>query len=52
VSAPIVDLTPAERADILACERAIGTLTERVSAIRRDAALRDGIAPEWLAAHA
>lgn len=52
MSTPIVDLTPAERAEIFACERAIGDLTEQVRAIRVAAALRDGIAPEWLAVHA
>lgn len=52
MSAPMVELTPAEREEITRHEISIGLLTERVTAIRRAAALRDGIAPEWLAAHA
>jgi hypothetical protein len=51
VSAPIVELTDDERADILECERAIGVLTEHVRTVRRRAAERDGIAREWLDAH-
>lgn len=51
MSAPIVELTDDERAAIAKRERMIGDLYAEIQTIRRDAALRDGIAPEWLARH-